>query len=395
MIRCLTFAGYLLLAAFAATASAQWSFGDARVSHRAHDLPPAGALPAGLTPVTLDGRRGALYAGPREVARWEITADRVAAARVSDDARHLFVLRADGRLLRRRLPGLALEAEVRTGIRASGLVLSADGRYLLAANDEPPSLLVLRAEDLEPLHWIDGSDGAARPSAFSWLGVSARRESFLAALADSPELWELSYADDPAPVFPGLVHDYRMGEGLADTGAFPLRRIGLPVCVTAAVAGPAQENLVAVPCDASALRVINLLVGREIRRLPDTEATPASAIAPWTHQERAWAAVAAGGGIAFYDLLDGVLRARADLAAPAYALVRSPGPPRLWALSGNSENGTSLAVIDAPDSARAVADVPRADSVQFSADGAWVYVVGASGIRVLDAPARAPLTSER
>jgi hypothetical protein len=395
MNRRLTFLCALLLAGIAGPAAAQWSFDDTRASHRVHEPAPAPPLADRLTAVTLDGRRGALYDGPREVARWDAADERLAAAVVSRDARHLFTLRGDGWLVRSRLPALEAQAEIRVGLHASRLALSADGRYLLAASDEPPSLLVMRAEDLAPLHRIDGVDKSGRPSTFSWLGVAARRESFLAALADAPELWELSYADDPPAVFPGLVHDYRLGEGLAATGAFPVRRIFLPVCLGAAVIGPADENLVGVPCEASALRVINLLVGREIRRLPGTDARSSGAIAPWRGDGRAWAAVASAGGIDFFDLLDGVRRAHTDLPRPAVAITAEPGRQRLWAMLAGTGGQTSLAVIDARGGANPVAAAPAARAMRFSEDGAWAYVVSADGVRVLDAHTLAPLTNGR
>jgi len=395
MNRRLTFLSAVLYAGVAAPAAAQWGLDDARVSHRVYQAVPAAALPDRLTAVTLDGRRGSLYDGPREIARWESADERTAAAVVSSDARHLFALRADGWLVRRRLPTLDAEAEIRTGLHASRLALSADGRYLLAASDEPPALVVVRAADLAPLQWVDGADKSGRPSTFSWLGAAALRESFLAALSDSPELWELSYADDPPAVFPGLVHDYRLGEGLAATGAFPVRRIGLPACLSAAVIGPGDENLVGLPCDETALRVINLLVGREIRRLPGTDATPRRAVAPWSVDGRAWTAVASKGGIDFFDLLDGVRRAHTDLPAPAVAVTAEPGRQRLWAVLADTENTASLAVVGARGVADPVAAGPAAQAVRFSADGEWAYVVSAGGVRVLSTRTLAPLTNAR
>jgi hypothetical protein len=392
----------LMPALSAPAAAAQWGLDDARASHRVIAPEPGAALPDGLTAVTVDGRRGALYDGPRRVAQWDLTdgGASLAAAVVSGDARHLFVLEQNGRLSRRRLPDLALKADVRAGRRASLLVQSADGRYLLVANDEPESLLVLRAGDLAPLRLIEGIDRGGRPSGFAWLGVAARRESFLAALADARELWEISYADEPAPVFPGLVHDYRLGEGLALDEPFPVRRIELPVRMLAAVPGPADENLVAVPADASELRVVNLLVGREIRRLPGTASTRAEAIAPWRAAGRAWAAVASPPGLVFFDLLLGERSAQVALPAPARALYADSSGRHLWAVMDGDRPRAGLAVIDGPGAAARWVETggaaPRA--LRFSPDGVWAYVTADAPdvqARVVNARTLAPATSAR
>jgi hypothetical protein len=53
------------------------------------------------------------------------------------------------------------------------------------------------------------------------------RKSFIVALKDIAELWEISYDPKAEPIFDGLVHDYRMGEGLAKPGTFGVRRTPL------------------------------------------------------------------------------------------------------------------------------------------------------------------------
>ena len=47
---------------------------------------------------------------------------------------------------------------------------------------------------------------------------AAPRKSFVAAMKDIPEIWEISYDPDAKPIFDGYVHDYKMGEGVALAG---------------------------------------------------------------------------------------------------------------------------------------------------------------------------------
>jgi hypothetical protein len=56
---------------------------------------------------------------------------------------------------------------------------------------------------------------------------AAPRKSFVAAMKDIPELWEISYDPKVEPVYEGLVHDFRMGEGNPMPGQFYPRRTSL------------------------------------------------------------------------------------------------------------------------------------------------------------------------
>ncbi len=48
--------------------------------------------------------------------------------------------------------------------------------------------------------------------------------SFVVALQDIPEIWEISYDDKAAPIYLGLVHDYALGDGIAIPGKLNPRR---------------------------------------------------------------------------------------------------------------------------------------------------------------------------
>jgi hypothetical protein len=71
------------------------------------------------------------------------------------------------------------------------------------------------------------ADRAGRIGQVLALADHASRRSFIVALKDLNEVWELSYDPQAEPVFEGLVHDYRMGEGLAGPGFLALRRTPL------------------------------------------------------------------------------------------------------------------------------------------------------------------------
>jgi hypothetical protein len=56
---------------------------------------------------------------------------------------------------------------------------------------------------------------------------AAPRNSFVVALKDIPEVWEISYDPKAEPIYDGLVHDYKMGESIAKPGYLGVRRTPL------------------------------------------------------------------------------------------------------------------------------------------------------------------------
>src|SRR5690606_13606406 len=70
---------------------------------------------------------------------------------------------------------------------------------------------------------LDGKE-ASRVSA---VYDAAPRKSFVVALKDIPEVWEISYNPLVEPIYDGLVHDFRMGEGIAIPGFHGVRRTKL------------------------------------------------------------------------------------------------------------------------------------------------------------------------
>jgi hypothetical protein len=146
----------------------------------------------------------------------------------SPDGRFVYFASRDGWVSKFDLHGLRPVAEIRAGINARNLAVSGDGRYVLVGNYLPHTLVLLDAGDLSPLKVIPVADDAGHGSRVSAVYAAPPRQSFVAALKDIPELWEIPYRDDPLPVYNGPMHDYRLGEGVArQEGRFPVRRIRL------------------------------------------------------------------------------------------------------------------------------------------------------------------------
>jgi mono/diheme cytochrome c family protein/DNA-binding beta-propeller fold protein YncE len=148
----------------------------------------------------------------------------------SPDGRFVYLMSRDGWVSKFDLHRLRLVAEVRAGINSRNIAISGDGRSLAVANYLPHTLVILDAGDLAPIKVIPAADRQGKAtSRVSAVYQAARRESFIVALKDLAEVWEVFYGARPPPVYEGLVHNYQPGmvEGVAQKGPFPVRRIAL------------------------------------------------------------------------------------------------------------------------------------------------------------------------
>jgi len=144
----------------------------------------------------------------------------------SSSGRFVYFASRDGWISKYDIYNLKLVAEIRAGINTRNLAVSADGRYVMVANYLPHSLVLLDASDLKPIRLYDVKDSNGTTSRVSAVYTAPPRNSFIAALKDIPEVWEISYDDDPPIGFDGWVHDYRVdsGENIKPE-PFPVRKI--------------------------------------------------------------------------------------------------------------------------------------------------------------------------
>ncbi|MBI2734094.1 MAG: c-type cytochrome, partial [Aquabacterium sp.] len=136
----------------------------------------------------------------------------------SPDGRFVFFGSRDGWITKYDLYTLQVVAEVRAGLNMRNVAVSGDGRWVLAGNYLPGNVVLFDA-DLQlvrsyPATSLDGK----RNSRVSAVYDAAPRQSFIVALKDLPELWEISYNPKAEPIHDGYVHDFRMGEAIAKNG---------------------------------------------------------------------------------------------------------------------------------------------------------------------------------
>lgn len=119
----------------------------------------------------------------------------------SPDGRLVYFASRDGWVTLYDLYNLKVVAEVRAGLNTRNLAVSDDGRWVLVGNYLPGNLVLLDARDLSLVQVIPAADAQGQASRVSAVYTAPPRHSFVVALKDVHELWELPYADGK-PVAP-------------------------------------------------------------------------------------------------------------------------------------------------------------------------------------------------
>ena len=165
----------------------------------------------------------------------------------SPDGRFVTFMSRDGWVTRYDLWSLQPVAEVRAGINSRNIALSGDGRVVAVANYLPPTLVLLDAASLAPLE-VKQVDDASHHAASRVSAVyqAAPRGSFVLALKDLPEIWEIGYG----------------------AGGFPVRRTALKEPLDDFFFDPSYAHLIGSSRDGGRGVVVDLDAGREVAELP-------------------------------------------------------------------------------------------------------------------------------
>ena len=126
----------------------------------------------------------------------------------SPDGRFVYFASRDGWVTKYDLWNLKVVAETRAGLNTRNAAVSGDGKWVMVANYLPHTLVVLDAKDLSLSRIIPVKNAKGdKTSRVSAVYDATPRKSFVAALKDVPEVWELSYDPNGEDVAEGLVHD--------------------------------------------------------------------------------------------------------------------------------------------------------------------------------------------
>ena len=197
-----------------------------------------------LEPMRRFASRFALHGGPK----------------FSPDGRFVYFASRDGWITKYDLWGLETLVEVRAGINTRNAAVSSDGKYVMVANYLPHSVVLLDHE----LKFVKEIETASRVSA---VYDAAPRKSFVVALKDVPELWEVSYDPRAEDMPSGLVHDYRLKEGAFVPGFLNARRTKLDDVLDDFFFTPDYRQVIGASRDGKRSQVVHLDVRRAVATL--------------------------------------------------------------------------------------------------------------------------------
>lgn len=204
----------------------------------------------------------------------------------SPDGRYVYFASRDGWISKYDIYNLKTVAEIRAGINTRNLAVSGDGKIVMVGNYLPHTLVALNAEDLTPLKVIPVKDNKGKSSRVSAVYSAAPRNSFIAALKDIPEVWEIFYNNEHEPIYKGMVHDYQYGEGVAEKGPFPIRVIPLDDYLDDFQFDQSYTHLMGAARNAKNGQVVNLDIRRKIADLELTGLPHLGSGITWEYQGR-------------------------------------------------------------------------------------------------------------
>jgi len=133
-----------------------------------------------FTPITRFKTRRALHGGPK----------------YSPDGRFVYFASRDGWISKYDIYNMKVISEIRAGINTRNLAISSDGKYAIVGNYLPHSIVILDTETLQPIKSVNVNDKNGVSSRVSAVYNAPPRNSFIVALKDVKEAWEIPYENN-------------------------------------------------------------------------------------------------------------------------------------------------------------------------------------------------------
>jgi mono/diheme cytochrome c family protein/DNA-binding beta-propeller fold protein YncE len=267
------------------------------------------------------------------------------------DGRFVFFMSRDGWVTKYDLWTLTTLAEVRAGINSRNIALSRDGKLIAVANYLPHSLVILSSDDLSVEKVFDAKDKKGQSSRVSAVYQARPRDSFIAALKDVPEIWEIATDPNAPAVYSGFVHSHEKGmiEALPSSqGLFALRRIEVPEPLDDFFFDPAYRNLIGSAREGKSAIVVNLTVGRDIKTLELPGLPHLGSGIAWTWNGRPVMATPhlKEGRISVIDTQDWSVVRAIDTPGPGFFMRSHENTPYAWTDGMLGKTKDTLAIID-------------------------------------------------
>jgi len=297
----------------------------------------------------------------------------------SPDGRFVYFASRDGWVTQYDLYRLQVVADIRVGLNTRNIAVSADGRWVLAGNTLPQTLVLLRADGLQPEKTWPVTSRDGKPSRVSAVYDAAPRNSFIVALKDVPELWEISCRPDAEPVHPGLVHDYRLGEGAALPGYLTPRVTPLDMVLDDFFFDPEYRHVLGASREGRA-EVISLDSGGKVADLALGGMPHLGSGIVFSSGGHRYMATPnlKGGRLTFVDMESWRVVKDITLPGPGFFLRSHENTPYAWADSMMSAHKDTLSIIDKRSMSKVQELVLRPGKttahVEFTRDGRYALV---------------------
>jgi len=296
------------------------------------------------------------------------------------DGRYVYFASRDGWISKFDIYNLKTVAEIRAGINTRNLAVSSDGRYVMVGNYLPHTLVALDARDLSLIKVIPARDSTGKSSRVSAVYDAAPRKSFIAAFKDIPEAWEMSYEDNPPPVYEGLVHDYKMKEGIEVPGPFAPRRSMLEDYLDDFFFDPSYEHMIGAARDGKSGQVVHLDVRHKIASVELPGLPHLGSGITWEYQGKQVLATPnlKEGLVTVIDMSNWKVVKNIPTAGPGFFMRSHENTPYAWVDAFNSPKRDCLQVIDKKTLEVANTLCPQpgktAAHVEFTRDGKYALV---------------------
>jgi WD40 repeat protein len=250
----------------------------------------------------------------------------------SPDGRFVFIVSRDGWVQKYDLWSLQEVGQVRVGINSRNIAISHDGQWLAVANYLPQTLIILSAADLSVAQVMPVASAAGTPSRVSAVYQAPQRKSFILALKDVPEIWEVS-------------------KKTGEEGAKPVfvsRRISTEAPLDDFFFDKGYRNLIGANRDAGKGVVVDLDDGRQIAELPLPGMPHLGSGISWLRNgHRVMAAPhLEEGRISIIDMTDWTLLKVIPTSGPGFFLRSHDGVRHIWADVFTGPNRGEMHLID-------------------------------------------------
>lgn len=264
------------------------------------------------------------------------------------DGRYVFFASRDGWISKYDLWNLKMVAEIRAGINTRNVAVSEDGKWVIAANYLPHTLALFDG-DLKLLKVLAVRDKDGKQSSrVSAVYDAGPRQSFIAALKDVPEVWEISYNPKAEDIPTGMIHDFQYKEGSFIPGFLNPRRTFLSEPLDDFFFTQDYTELMGASRNAGSGQVVNLDVRKKVADLSLPGMPHLGSGITWSWQGRRVMASPnlKEGVVSVIDLKDWQTLKRIATNGPGFFMRSHENSPYAWVDAMMSKNKHVIQVID-------------------------------------------------